>query len=98
MNALDALMAALNRANIPILAYIAPVRSDVPTLGRLCASHGAKLLNLESLVPGQYRGRTNGDWTDFMHFQGKGHELLAEALLPELRQLLDARGGNHAVQ
>ncbi len=111
MNSLDALMTALNRARIPILAYIAPVRSDVPTLydpaeyetwkqeiGRLCAGHGAQLLNLETLVPGKYWGRTHGDWIDFMHFQGKGHELLAEALLPELRRLLDTRGGNHAVQ
>jgi hypothetical protein len=52
MKALDALMTVMNRAGIPFLAYIAPVRSDVPRLygsaeyetwkeevGRLCAEH-----------------------------------------------------------
>jgi hypothetical protein len=99
MQALDALMTSMNRAHVPIIAYIAPVRSDMPTLydpteyaawkdeiGRLCAEHGAELLNLETLVPGQYWGRTNGDWIDFMHFRGEGHQILARAMLPALRR------------
>lgn len=111
MQALDALMASMNQAHVPVIAYFAPVRSDMPTLydpaeyaawqtdmTQLCARHGAKLLDYETLVPGRDWGRTNGDWIDFMHFRGEGHQILARALLPELQRTFAGEERGHAVQ
>src|SRR5262249_17423886 len=104
MKALQALISDMKRQNIPLLAYIAPVRSDVPSLydqteyqtwkaqvSAMLQREQVRLLNFESLVPGQYWGTTNGDWIDFMHFQGHGHELLAQALAEPVRELVERR-------
>ena len=36
-------------------------------------------------MPGDQWGFYHGDDTDFMHFRGKGHELLASAIAAELQ-------------
>jgi hypothetical protein len=59
--------------------------------------YGANFKNLEHLVPAEYWG-SKGSTTigsneelDFMHFQAKGHQLLAEELYSELRTIYVAR-------
>jgi hypothetical protein len=45
-------------------------------------------LNLERLVPAHQWGSVRKGDIDFMHFQGSGHKLLADALHPEVQRLL----------
>ena len=53
---------------------------------------GVRFANLEGLIPGEYWGlkaSTDGDGEpelDYMHFQFKGHQMLAEALKTEIEQ------------
>lgn len=59
----------------------------------LAARHGADFADLEDVVPGPLWGTKastglgDGPEYDFMHFQGQGHDLLAEALLNTLQEL-----------
>ena len=54
--------------------------------------NGVRFANLEGLIPGEYWGlkaSTDGDGEpelDYMHFQFKGHQMLAEALKTEIEQ------------
>lgn len=63
-------------------------------IARLARDEGATLENLESLVPAELWGRKDATSLDgeaeldFMHFQGGGHALLAEAVLPKLLGML----------
>lgn len=65
----------------------------------IAEKHKVKFVNLEKIVPPMYWG-TKGSTTigggqelDFMHFQAKGHQLLADALYRELNVL-----GNEGVK
>ncbi|RPI42580.1 MAG: hypothetical protein EHM59_17510 [Betaproteobacteria bacterium] len=104
MRALEALLSDCRARGIPVVVYIAPIRHDLPLpydareysawktrLQTLVHEHHARLLNLESLVPPQYWGTQQGDQIDFMHFQGSGHRLVAEALNPVLRRMLSGQ-------
>ena len=101
MAALTVLFKYCHENKIPVLGYIAPIRQDVPIpydpkeydawkteVRVLATQYSASLINLESLVPPEYWGKNtySGD-VDFMHFQGKGHEILAHALLPFVRSM-----------
>jgi hypothetical protein len=66
----------------------------VETLAR---RHGVLLLNLETLVPPQYWGTYHKDDIDFMHFQGEGHRLLAEALRPAVESWTLGREADESV-
>ena len=105
MRALETLMEGVARDRIPMIAYIAPIRNDVSIpyepavyarwkdeVAALAARHGVTLLNLEALVPGNLWGSYHNDDIDFMHFQGPGHQLVANALRPDVMRLLAARG------
>ncbi len=95
MLALEAILSDFGRKGIPVVMYVAPIRQDHPLpydviqynqwkeeLETLAVSYSAKLVNLEKLVPNQMWGTSHEDNLDFMHFQGGGHKLLAEALFP----------------
>jgi hypothetical protein len=62
---------------------------------RVAEEHGARFADFDDLVPGEYWGMKDsttlgeGVELDFMHFQGAGHELLADAV----ERLLSAGGG-----
>ena len=102
---MDALRDMLNdcrRRGIPVLLYIAPIRQDKPIpydpteysrwkneMIVTSKQYGAHLVNLEKLVPGELWGAYVGDDIDFMHFQGPGHRLVAEALLPHVKTMLE---------
>lgn len=101
MAALTAVLAELRKRGIPVLLYIAPIRQDHPLpydlkeysawktgVTSLAEEYSARLLNLETLVPPQYWGTYHDDDIDFMHFQGKGHQLLAQALVPHVEAML----------
>lgn len=94
MAALEALLGEARDKHIPVVAYIAPIRNDVPlpydsveyarwksVVEPLARKYGATFANLENLVPGSLWGSYHGDDIDFMHFQGPGHQLLAKAVL-----------------
>ena len=105
MIALHDLLDDFNRRKIPVLLYIAPIRqdksipydpaayarwkNDVATMADAYGLHS--LVNLETLVPGNNWGSYTGDDIDFMHFQGVGHRLVANALLPHVQKMLSAR-------
>lgn len=97
--ALEALLKDAARSQVTVLAYIAPLRSDVEPpyvmaeysafredMRALVAAHGGRLADLQDLIPARYwgtKGTTSFDGRpelDFMHFQGPGHLLIAEAL------------------
>jgi hypothetical protein len=101
MRALEAMMSDLTSQHIATIAYIAPIRHDVPMpyemasydrwkaeVAALAAKHDVTLLNLENLVPGDQWGSSHKDDIDFMHFQGRGHVLVANELRPEVLRLL----------
>lgn len=103
MEALRDILNDYQRRRIPVLLYIAPIRQDQPIpyddkeyarwkqeLSELALNFGAHLVNLEQLVPGNLWGSYVGQDIDFMHFQGPGHRLVAEALLPHVRKILAA--------
>jgi hypothetical protein len=102
MDALHDMLAYCHNRGIPVLLYIAPIRQDkhIPydrseynqwkeEVNIIAAQSGALLINLERLVPGNLWGSYTGDDIDFMHFQGAGHRLVAEALLPHAEEALE---------
>jgi hypothetical protein len=104
MAALRDILDDCRKRGLPVILYIAPIRQDKPIpydraeysqwkieVGEIAQRFGAHLVNLERLVPGELWGSYTGDDIDFMHFQGAGHRLLAEALLPRVSNLLDGR-------
>jgi lysophospholipase L1-like esterase len=54
----------------------------------LASKYGAQFLNLETAVPPGLWGMYHKDDVDFMHFQGDGHRLLAQAIAPALRKAI----------
>ncbi|MEW5771877.1 MAG: hypothetical protein AB1831_16175 [Pseudomonadota bacterium] len=101
MAALEATLRQLRSQGVPIILYIAPIRQDISlpydlaeysrwkkSVAALAAQYDAQLLNLEAIVPARLWGTYHADDVDFMHFQGEGHRLLAQALAPALRQAM----------
>lgn len=85
---------------IPVVLYIAPIRQDKQLpydqeeyrqwkeeVSSLSRAEGARLINLETLVPPGYWGSYHGNDVDFMHFQGPGHKMVAEALAPHVKAI-----------
>jgi hypothetical protein len=96
MNAMVELLELCKRHNVKVLVYVAPTRWDVeppyfldkyeawkPEVERLAQEHGAYYADLDKIVPDRYWGTVGGD-IDFMHFQGPGHEILAQRILEEV--------------
>lgn len=105
MGALRDIIKDYQQRKIPVLLYIAPIRQDKPIpydgneyarwkkeLSEVAQHFGAYLVNLEKLVPDEMWGSYTADDVDFMHFQGPGHRLVAEALLPHVQEILETRG------
>lgn len=101
MDALRDMLDNFRLRGIPVLLYIAPIRQDKPIpydaaayalwkreVAVMARSYGARIINLEKLVPGNKWGSYMGNDIDFMHFQGEGHRLVAEALLPHVEAML----------
>lgn len=101
MQALDLILASAKRVNVPVLAYIAPIRNDVPlpyderAYGKWIGDVEAKaqreqftFLNLEKIVPNAQWGSIVSDNIDYMHFQGAGHKILAEHIWPVVQKVL----------
>jgi hypothetical protein len=101
MRALETMLADLSRKHITVIGYIAPIRHDLPIpyeiasyeawkaeVAALGANYGMTLLNLEGLVPNDQWGTYHKNDVDFMHFQGPGHILVADALRPTVMRLL----------
>jgi len=101
MRALDAMLANLARKRIVAIGYIAPIRHDLPIpyeltsysrwkseVAALAAKYNVTLLNLENLVPNDQWGSYHKSDVDFMHFQGSGHVLVADALRPTVFRML----------
>ena len=95
MSALEQLFKDARSKNISVIAYIAPIRQDVSLpydaiqyarwkaeVSAMARQSGARLVNLEALVPAVHWGETSHRDVDFMHFRGEGHRILADALLP----------------
>ena len=100
MQAYAAILQEAERLQIRVVAYIAPIRQDhsLPydrsqyeawkeQIAAMTTARGAVALNLERLVPDELWGSYHAEDVDFMHFRGKGHELLAQALLPQVAYL-----------
>jgi hypothetical protein len=98
--ALNEMLVNFKEKNIPVLLYIAPIRQDKPIpydldeyarwkeqVRKIAEKHNSVFINLENLVPPELWGSYVGDEIDFMHFQGAGHKIVAEALLPHLRNI-----------
>ncbi len=97
MQALQDILQDCWQRRIPVLLYIAPIRQDKPIpydrkeyaewkqeVTAVARGFGARLVNLEQLIPGDMWGSYTVDDVDFMHFQGPGHQMVAEALLPHV--------------
>lgn len=105
MRALTEIFSNFRGRGIPVLAYIAPIRQDhaLPydlaeyeawkvEVGALARLYDVRFLNLEELVPERFWGTVPAnDDVDFMHFQEEGHKLLARALVPHVRAMLEKR-------
>ena len=85
------------RHDLPIPYDAASYAAWKAEIAALSAKYNVALLNLEDLVPndqwGHYRNRSTSqkDEIDFMHFQGPGHVMVADALRPTvLRRLAGA--------
>jgi hypothetical protein len=105
MEALDEIITNVQQAKIPLLVYIAPLRQDVPPpyekeayqhwigyIEKLAQMRGFTFVNLERAVPDPHWGSIRKDDVDFMHFQGRGHKLLADALWPHIIRLIPIEG------
>jgi hypothetical protein len=101
MRALQQILTDAASLKIPTVAYIAPLRPDVPApydpqqyerwkieLHELTEKFGVILLDLDGLVPGPEWGTYHQDDIDFMHFTGSGHERVARALDPIISKYL----------
>jgi len=100
MQAFAAILQKAQTLQIPVVAYIAPIRQDSSLpydrsqyeawkeqVAVMTTARGATLLNLERIIPNELWGSYHAEDLDFMHFRGKGHELLAQALLPQVVHL-----------
>lgn len=100
MSALRQLFRDARGRGVAVIAYIAPIRQDVPlpydlgeytrwksAVADMVRAEGATLVNLEALVPAAEWGATSKNDIDFMHFRGEGHRLLANALLPYVQRV-----------
>ena len=100
MRALAQLLHDAQKNNIRVVTYIAPIRQDLPipydrdeyetwksAVSDMAKESGATLINLETLVPPPLWGNYHADDIDFMHFSGRGHQLLAKALLPYVKRV-----------
>ncbi|MBY0111325.1 MAG: hypothetical protein K2Y21_00780 [Phycisphaerales bacterium] len=99
MQALSALIDLAKKNGARVLVYVAPIRWDVEPpymldqyfswkkdLEAACARDGASFVDLDRLIPDNLWG-TVSDQVDFMHFQGKGHEILANRVTQEIRKI-----------
>ncbi len=104
MEALQDVLGDCQRRKLPVLLYIAPIRQDQPIpydiaeyrrwkeeVGEIAKRYNAHLVNLEATVPSGLWGTYTRDEVDFMHFQGPGHRLVAEALLAHVKKIIDGR-------
>lgn len=93
MIALEDILQRAKREAVPILVYIAPIRQDLPppydiaeyeqwkiNVEKMVNQNGGQFLNMEKLVPANYWGSYHEDDVDFMHFQGMGHQLVAQEI------------------
>lgn len=94
MRALEAMLKLAQQRKIPVLGYISPIRQDLPipydaaeyghwkqVLSKLFAEYGARLVNLEPLIPPEDWGYADETGNiDFIHFRNRGHQLVAGAL------------------
>jgi hypothetical protein len=105
MEALQDILDNCQKRRISVLLYVAPIRQDKPIpydpieynrwkeeVANMAKQHNTYFINLEQLVPGEMWGSYMGDDVDFMHFQGPGHRLVAEALLPQVKKIIEDRG------
>jgi hypothetical protein len=105
MESLRDILDDCRRRGLPALLYIAPIRQDKPIpynrveysrwkseVREITERFGAYFVNLEEIVPGELWGTYTGDDIDFMHFRGRGHRLVAEALLPHVLKVLESTG------
>ena len=101
MQALEAILSECRNNGIPVIMYVAPIRQDYPlpydssqynlwkqSLKKLASDYSATFVNFEKLVPANMWGTYHENDVDFMHFQGAGHKLLAEALLPIVQNIV----------
>lgn len=101
MAALEAILAQCNSSSVPVVLYVAPIRQDFSLpydreeydnwkreVSNLAGTYRAQLLNLEAEVPRDMWGTYHKDDVDFMHFQGRGHVLLARAVAPAIRRVV----------
>ena len=108
MRALAGILADYRQRGIPVLLYIAPIRQDYPIpydlheysrwkseVEDMAQKFGATALNLEKLVPGDLWGSYHKEDLDFMHFQGPGHRIVADAILPYTKKLIKVTGLAH---
>jgi hypothetical protein len=100
MQAYAAMLQEAERLRIRVVAYIAPIRQDYSLpydrsqyeawkeqIAAMTTARGGVSLNLERIIPNELWGSYHAEDIDFMHFRGKGHELLAQALLPQVAHL-----------
>jgi len=99
------MLAMAKAEGVPTLVYIAPRPTDFfpfdPTLyvkykrelAALAARNGAAFVNIEDAVPNKYWGLVDIGFgfyaRDPFHFTAEGHALMAEALLPHIRRLIE---------
>lgn len=101
MLALEAILSDYRQKRVPVVMYVAPIRQDHPLpydlahydrwkqeLQVLAGSYSATFVSLEKLVPNGMWGTYYEDDVDFMHFQGGGHKLVAEALFPIVQRVM----------
>ena len=105
MEALSHLLEDAKLNGITVFLYIPPIRHDMPlpynpseynkfksNISDLSRRYTTHFMDFDNLVPGQLWGTpdiSTGE-VDFMHFQGNGHRLLAEAINNWIK--LDCRG------
>jgi hypothetical protein len=107
MIALEEILRLSKERSTRVITYIPPIRKDYSPpydlkqyaefkaqTKALAGRYGARWVDMDALVPGQYWGtrastRTFGEpEIDFMHYQEPGHALLAKAMLPEVEGAL----------
>lgn len=107
LDALEALLADARLVDTKVILYIPPLRQDVAPpyrpedyariktdAARLASQHGAVLLDLDDIVPGNLWGTKAATVLggepelDFMHYQAPGHAALATMIAPKVEALL----------
>lgn len=105
LDAWSAMLRIAARRGIRVLIYIAPRPSDFfpydpdgyagfkRDLQALADRHGGHVVSIEDAVPPAHWGEVDITFgfpaRDPFHFRDEGHRLMAGALLPEIRRLLD---------